>query len=102
MLVAAQIAVAARFIPDALGHVGPHAGATDLFDQQTAGCQSLIAQGFSGQSKPGAAGQQSVLGIALDQFGSDLRRLPVRAAHDDQLLDRLHIPRFSRLASDSR
>ena len=92
MLVAAQIAVAARLVPHAGGHVGAHARAADFSDEQSAHGQRLIAHEFTGQTETRAAREQTILRIARGEFGRDLRGLLIRRAQHEHFLQRLHVP----------
>ena len=60
--------------------------------QQPAHGQALVADRLGIEPEPRAAGQQAIVGIALQQFRRDPRRLPVGGRRDQQADHMLDVP----------
>ena len=73
-----------QLVPEARRLVRLHRRAAGPLDEQPAEPQRLVADHLGRQPEPRPARQQPVLGIALERFARDARRLPVGRAGDDQ------------------
>ena len=92
--VSGSIILAARqFLPQPGGLIRLHGGPADLLHQQ-AGRSPAPGRGPSppASRKRGPRASSRFSGSLCSSSGVTLRRLPIRGAHDDGLLHRLHVP----------
>ena len=80
------------FLPDAVGLVGLHGGAALEGAEQAGGGEGDIAQHPGGQAMAGAAGEEAIFGVDLDEGGGDFGALAVGAAGDDETEEVLDVP----------
>ncbi len=67
-LVVAEVPVAARFVPDSLGHVGAHARAADRGTRSPAAARAWSRMSLAAQAEARSAREEPVLGISGGQF----------------------------------
>ena len=81
-------------IPEAVGLIGPDAGAADFMDEQTGGAQGVVAHHLGIHAEARAAGEQLVGGVLDRQFRAEVSLLAVGRGGDDETEEFLHIPAF--------
>lgn len=81
-----------HFNPEVLGLVRADGGAADFFDEEAAEGEGLISDDVGREALTGAAGQESVVRINLEELWSELGLLAVGRAGDDDFLEVFYVP----------
>ncbi len=81
-----------QLVPEPGRLVRFHGRAAGSLDQQPGEPKRLVADHLGRQPQPRPARQQAVLGVAIEPFRVDARRLPVCRARDHQPEQVLDVP----------
>ncbi len=87
-----DVGIAAKLLPEAVGLVGFHGGATDFWNEQTARGEGLVTKGFCGEAEPWGAREEDVVGIFADAFGFGGLGLAIGCAGDDGAQEGTDVP----------